>query len=81
MGGFNINPILLMTLLARGGAVKYTNCISAEGQDSASNKNLGYDTKVFDGEAPILELWQMSSLLHCYYSQVHSGPDCFYVLD
>ena len=38
------------------GAVKYTNCISAEGQDS-TNKCSGYDIKPFDGKAPVMELW------------------------
>ena len=41
------------------GALEYTDCISAEGQDS-SNECPGYDTKQFDGEAPVmLELWVM----------------------
>ena len=44
-----------------GGAVEYTNCISAEGLDSP-NEYPGYDTKQFYGEAPVmLELWGMQS--------------------
>ena len=35
------------------GAVEYTDCISAEGQDP--NKCPGYNIKTFDGEAPVLE--------------------------
>ena len=35
------------------GAVEYTNCISAEGQD-AINECLGYDTKQSDGEVPLM---------------------------
>ena len=31
------------------GTVEYTSCISTE----------GYDTKPFDGEAPVVELWGM----------------------
>ena len=41
-------------------AVEYTNCISAEGEDSP-NKCPGCDTKPSDGEAPVLELWGMWS--------------------
>ena len=40
---------------------EYTNCVSAEGQDSP-NKCPGYDTKQFDSKAPVmLELWRMQS--------------------
>ena len=43
------------------GAVEYTDCFSAEGQDP-SNECLGYDTKQSDGEIPVmLELWGMQS--------------------
>ena len=54
---------LLINYMAKlAGAAKYTDCISAEGQDS-SNECPGYDTKS-DGEAPVmLELWQIQSTL------------------
>ena len=39
------------------GAVEYTDCISAEEHDSPK-ECLGYDTKQFDGEVPVMqELW------------------------
>ena len=40
------------------GAVEYANYLSAEGEDSA-NECPGYDTKLSDGKAPVLELWGM----------------------
>ena len=43
------------------GAVEYTDCTSAEGQDPPSECP-GYDTKQSDGEVPaVLELWVMRS--------------------
>ena len=43
------------------GAAKYTDCISAKRQNS-QNECLGYDTKQFDDETPVmLELWGMQS--------------------
>ena len=61
------------TLLA--GAVKYTDCISAKVMPS--NKHLGYDTKQYDDEAPVmLELWECRVSLHCHPSQVHSDLEC-----
>ena len=45
------------------GAVEYTDCIYAEGQDSP-NECPGYETKQSDGEAPVvLERWRMRSTL------------------
>ena len=41
--------VLRLALLA--GAVECTNCLTTE--------CLGYDTKPFDGEVPVLELWEM----------------------
>ena len=41
-------------------AVEYTNCISAEEQDSP-NECPGYDIKPSDGEAPALDIWGMWS--------------------
>ena len=41
------------------GAVEYADCISAEGQDPHSNEYHGYDTKPSDGEAPVLEIWEV----------------------
>ena len=47
------------TLAHLAGAAEYTDCISAEGQDS-SNECSGYDAKQSDSEAlVILELWGM----------------------
>ena len=44
------------------GAVEYTDCTSAEGQDPTPNECPGYDTKQSDGEVPaVLELWGMWS--------------------
>ena len=46
------------------GAVEYTDCTSAEGQDPTPHPNEcpGYDTKQSDGEVPVvLELWEMRS--------------------
>ena len=43
------------------GAVEYTDCITAEGQDSP-NEYPAYDTKQFEGDAPVMhELWGMQS--------------------
>ena len=43
------------------GAIEYTDWFSAERQDS-QNLSPGYDTKQFDGDAPVmLELWEMRS--------------------
>ena len=49
-------------LLAQSpGAVEYTDCFSAEGQDSP-NECPGYDTKQSDSEVPIeLKLWRDNS--------------------
>ena len=38
------------------GAVEYTDCISAEGQDTP-NKCPGYNIKPSDSEALVLEIW------------------------
>ena len=44
------------------GTVEYADCISAEGYDSLPSKECsGYDTKLSDGEAAVLELWGMWS--------------------
>ena len=49
--------VLRMTQLA--GAAEYTECISAEGQDSP-NECPGHDTKQSDSEASVMrELWGM----------------------
>ena len=45
------------------GAVKYTDCFSAERKDS-SNKHPRYDNKQSDGEVPVmLEFWGMWSTI------------------
>ena len=50
---------LYILLSSLAGAVKYTNCISEEGQDSL-NECPAYDSKQSDSEAPvILELYGM----------------------
>ena len=41
------------------GAVEYTDCTSAEGQDP-TNEYPVYDTKQSDGEVPVM-LWEMQS--------------------
>ena len=45
------------------GAVEYTNCLPAEGEKAPPrNECPGYDTKLSDGEVPVmLELWGMQS--------------------
>ena len=46
------------------GAVEYTDCTFAEGEDPPPNECPRYDTKQSDGEAPVmLELWRMESTL------------------
>ena len=40
------------------GVVEYTDYTSAEGENPP-NESPGYDTKQSDGEAPVLELWEM----------------------
>ena len=53
---FNITHSFFAQL---AGAIEYTNCISAEGEDSP-NESPEYDTKQSDGEASVmLELWGM----------------------
>ena len=53
---------LLFKTLQSTGAVKYTDSISAERQDSPPNECHGYDTKQSDGEVPVmLGLWGMRS--------------------
>ena len=50
-----------MCVAQLAGAVEYTDCISAEGEDFPY-KCPGYDTKQFDGEVPVmLVLWRMQS--------------------
>ena len=49
----NISSILGIVLSV--GAVEYADCASAESKDPPFNEWLGYDTKPFDGEAPVLE--------------------------
>ena len=54
-----LNYISLQTqyVAQSAGAVEYTDCFSAEGQEPP-NECPGYDTKQFDGEVPaVLELW------------------------
>ena len=61
-------PIYIYIYIVQStGAVEYTDCISAEGQDP-TNECPGYDTKQMDmilnGEAVVmLELWEMRSTL------------------
>ena len=43
-------PILIIQ------AVEYTDCISAEGNTLYLSECPGYNTKLFDGEAPVLEI-------------------------
>ena len=51
----------VIILTQSAGAVEYTNCISAEGENYPGECS-GYDIKPFDGETPVmLELWEMRS--------------------
>ena len=44
------------------GAVEYTECISAEGENPPHHNGPGFDTKQCDGEAPVmLGLWKIRS--------------------
>ena len=59
-----IANLLSSPVAKSAGAVEYTDCFTAEGQDPppAPNESPGYDTKQFDGEVPVmLELWGMWS--------------------
>ena len=47
MGSYSSNKYIIAQ---SPGAVEYTDCISAEGQDESP----GYDTKQFDVEVPVL---------------------------
>ena len=60
-----------------GGAVKYADCISAEGQDPPStlNEYPGYNAKQSDGEAPVLELWGMWNTFSLPLFEVHFDPE------
>ena len=44
---------------------EYTDCISAEGEDSSPNECPRYDTKQSDGKVPVMlwEMWSSPSLL------------------
>ena len=79
--------LLLLTILIRyrfelqlnvnmaqsAGAAEYTDCISADEQDSP-NECPGYDTTQSDGEASvILELWGMQRTPSLLSRQVDSG--------
>ena len=60
----NSSYVIIITfgLAQLAGAVEYTDCTSAKGQDSFK-KCPGSDTKQSDAEAPvILELWGMQSM-------------------
>ena len=39
-------------------AVEYVDCIPSKGENPL-NEGPRYDTKPFEGEAPVLELWSM----------------------
>ena len=55
--------VLLQVIAQSAGAVEYTGCFSAEGEEPPT-KCPGYDTKQSDGEVPaMLELWGMRSTL------------------
>ena len=52
---------LTVCITQSAGAVEYTDCTSAEGEDP-HNECPKYDSKQFDGEIPtMLELWGMRS--------------------
>ena len=55
-------PSLLVCFAQSARAVEYTDCFSTEEQDPLPNECPGYNTKQFEGEAPVmLELWGMWS--------------------
>ena len=51
---FSNNSFTIKKYAQLAEAVKYTYCISAEEQDSNPNECPVYDTKQFDGEAPVI---------------------------
>ena len=72
----HVNPHLKW-IAQSAGAVEYTNCFSAEGYDPTSTS----DTKQSNGEVPVmLGIWGMRITLHCYHSQVHSGPEWYHLI-
>ena len=59
---FRVDFFINIFFALSAGAVEYTDCNSAEGQDTPTNACPGYDTKQSDGEVPgMLELWGMRS--------------------
>ena len=53
-----MNPTIPSPSTAQlAGAVEYTNCISADFPNGCPR----YDIKQFDVDAPVLELWRMST--------------------
>ena len=49
-----------MCIPLSAGTLEYTDCFSAEGKNHPPNECPKYDTKLSDGEVPvILELWGM----------------------
>ena len=56
--------------------VEYSNCISATG----CNECFGFDTKLSDGEAPVLMLWECGAPIHFHYSHVYSGSECQHLI-
>ena len=53
--------VLHKPIAQSAGAVEYTNCFSAEGQDPP-NEYPGYNSKQSDGEVPVmLKLWGIRS--------------------
>ena len=57
------------------GAVEYTDCISADRQDSP-NKCREFGTKQSDGEASVmLEFWGVRCTPYWHRSQVQSEPE------
>ena len=70
--------LLIQNLLAQSaGAVEYTDCSCAEGQDSPNNRPV-YDTKQSDNEIPVMmELWGMRSTLSLPLLLGPLWPDMF----
>ena len=57
--------MLAVEISLSAAAVKYNDCLSADGEDLPRNEYPGYDTKQSDGETPALKLcgiWRASSL-------------------
>ena len=69
-----MNKIIVKYIAQLAGAVEYADCTSIEDKTSPTN-----NSKPFDGEAPLLELWGMQSTpsLPLLPGPLCSGTTCF----